>query len=165
MRIRTWLMVLVIAGCKGGAGGLCHDATCMAGVTVTIADDGGAAGALRAGTYRIVAGTAYAETEWSCAPPAGDCAADWFTDFDDDGEAGTLSLQARAHAGGLQVDLLETRGNVWSGPEEFFIKVERDGVMVADTSFKEEYKQVTASDTCVVCLVREGDELVIHLPM
>lgn len=165
MRIRTWLMVLAIAGCQSGAEGLCHDATCMAGATVTIADDGGAAGALRAGQYRIVAGTAYAEKEWTCAPPAEDCAVDWFTDFDDGGAAGTLSLQARAGERGLDVDLLETRGKVWSGPGEFFVKVERDGVMVAEQTFKPEYKQVTASDTCVVCLVREGDELVVHLPM
>lgn len=165
MRDRTWLIGLVLAvGCQGGAGGLCHDATCMAGAPVTIADDGGAAGALRAGQYRIVVGTGYAEKEWTCAPPADDCALDWFTDFTDGAETGTLSLQARAGEGGLLVELVETRGEVWSGPATLSVTVERDGEVVAQESFESEYKQVTASDTCVVCLVREGDPLVVHLP-
>lgn len=164
MRIRTWLVVLAISGCQGGAGGLCHDATCMAGATVTIADDGGSAGALRAGEYRIVVSTGYAEREWRCTAPADDCGHEWFTDFSDGDEAGTLSLQARAVVGGLQVELLETRGKVWSGPGEFSVTVERDGAIVADAMFSEQYKQVTGSDTCVVCLVREGDPLVVVLP-
>lgn len=163
MRIRTWLMVLAISGCQGGAEGLCHDATCMAGATVTIADEGGAAGALRAGQYRFVVSAGYAEKEWSCTAPAEDCGLDWFTDFSDGDENGTLSLQVRPGEGGLAVELLETRGKVWSGPEEFSIKIERDGAMVAEAMFTEQYKQVTASDTCVVCLVREGDPLVVTL--
>lgn len=161
---RTWLMVLALAGCTSGAEGLCHDATCMAGATVTIVDDGGAGGALRAGQYTIVVGTGYAEKSWTCAPPAEDCALDWFTDFSDGAEQGTLSLQARAGAAGLSIELVETRGKVWTGPERFTVKVERDAAVVADAEFEEQYAQVTASDTCVVCLVREGDELVVHLP-
>lgn len=168
MMIRTWRIGLVLgaalAACNGPEG-VCVDEGCDAAVPVKIVDDGGAAGALRAGMYRFALDAGYATKEWSCALPAEDCQLDFFTDFTDDGVVGTLSVQARLGETGLEVQLLETRGKTWSGPAKFTVQVERDGVMVAEQTFEPQYKPLTGSDACVVCLAREGDAPVLHVPM
>lgn len=168
MMLRTWMTGLTI-GCAiaacGGPEGVCVDETCDAAVPLTIVDDGGPAGALRAGMYTFTLTTDYAEKAWSCALPDEACALDWFTDFTDGEETGTLSAQARLGETGLVVQLLETRGKVWSGPARFTVTVERDGAAVAEQTFEPTYRQLTASDRCVVCLGREGDPPVLHVPM
>lgn len=168
MTMRTWRYGLVLgaalAACNGPEG-VCVDESCDAAVPVTIVDDGGTAGALRAGSYRFVLDAGYASKEWSCALPADDCQLDYFTDFTDADEVGTLSVQARLGETGLAVQLLETRGKTWSGPAKFSLTVERDGVMVAAQTFEPMYEQLTGSDACVVCLTREGDPPVLHVPM
>lgn len=160
----TWLMALMVAaGCKGPQG-LCLQSGCESAVPVTVVDDAGVAGALGPGSYRFVVTTDSAETEWSCELPGGDCGHDYFTDFEDGEDAGTLSLQARAGEQGLVIELLETRGNVWSGPERFTITIERDGEVVGEEAYAPKYRPPLVSDACAVCLTREGGELLLHLP-
>jgi hypothetical protein len=161
---RTCLLVLVaaLAACRGD--GVCRNDKCDAAVPVAVVDDAGKGGALGAGAYRFIITTGYAETEWSCTLPGGDCDHDFFTDFEDGEDDGTLSVQARLGETGLAVKVLETRANIWSGPEEFAVQVERDGVMLADDSFMPRYRNLGPSDACAVCLTREGASPVVHLP-
>lgn len=99
MSHRTWLLILAVAtaqaACKGPAG-VCRNDSCDAAVPVAVVDDGGLGGALRAGAYRFVVATDYAQTEWSCAVPGEDCDHDFFTDFEDGEDDGTLAVQGRA---------------------------------------------------------------------
>lgn len=163
---RTWLLVLVCAAaqpaCKGPAG-VCLNANCDAAVPVAVVDDAGPGGALRPGQYRFVVATDYATAEWTCALPGGDCDHDFFTDFEDDEDDGTLSLQARASERGLDVEVLETRGTVWRGPARFVVTVERDGAVVAEQTLEPSYKNLGGDDACAVCLTREGEDPVIHI--
>lgn len=165
MLSRTWLLGLVVAlapvACKGPA--LCLNANCDAAVPVAVVDDAGPGGALRAGEYRFVVTTGYATTEWTCTLPGGSCDHDFFTDFEDGDDSGTLSLQAHAGERGLEVEVLETRGSVWRGPAEFVVQVERDGVLVADETLAPKYVSHGGADGCVVCLAREGDDPVVHI--
>lgn len=168
MTMRTgWIgLALGLAlGACGDPGGLCVDETCEAAVPVTLVDDGGVGGALRAGAYRIVVDAGYARKEWTCARPDDDCAVDYFTDFTDDDGAGTLAIQARAAAAGLEIQLLETRGKTWRGPAKFTLTVERDGAVVATQTFEPTYKQVTSAEGCVVCLMVDGDAPALHVPI
>ncbi len=168
MTMRTGWIGLALgaafAAC-GDPGGVCVDETCDAALPVTIVDDGGVGGALRAGAYRLVVDAGYVMKEWTCAPPDTSCALDYFTDFTDGDDVGTLSIQARELAAGFEIKLLETRGKTWSGPATFTVTVERDGVVVAEQAFEPTYKQLTGSDACVVCLAREGDAPALHVPM
>lgn len=164
---RTWLLGLVIglapAACKGPAG-LCLNTSCDAAVPVRVVDDAEAGGKLRDGAYRFVISTDEVEAEWRCAVPAEDCDFDYFTDFEDGEDSGTLSLQARAGETGLDLQVLETRGTVWSGPARFVVQIERDGVMVAEDTFEPRYENYGPADACAVCLTRVGDdELVVHV--
>lgn len=165
MAERTWLFGLVVAlapiACKGPA--VCLSANCDAAVAVAVVDDAGTGGALRAGAYRFEVSTGYAMTEWTCMLPGEGCDHDFFTDFEDDGDGGTLSVQARAGERGLQIEVLETRGAFWRGPEELVIRVERDGVVVAEETIASTYVGPGDADGCVVCLAREGDDPVIHI--
>lgn len=167
MMMRTWRIGLVLGAALAACNdpdGVCVDESCDAALPVTIVDDGGAAGALRAGSYRFVLDAGYASKEWSCALPAETCQLDYFTDFTDDGVVGTLSVQARLDETGLEVHVLETRGKTWSGPAKLSVTVERDGATVAAQTFEPMYKELV-SDACVVCLAREGDAPVLHVPM
>ena len=163
---RTWLVGLVVtalAGCRGPEG-VCLQAGCEAAVPVAVVDDGGAGGGLRAGAYRFVVGTDYAEAEWTCTLPGGECGHDYFTDFEDGDASGTYAVQARAGETGLEIEVLETRGNVWSGPERLVVRVERDGALSAEESYAVKYRTPATSDAWAVCLSREGGDLVMHLP-
>lgn len=164
---RTWLLGLVVAaapiGCNKSTG-ICMNANCAASVPVAVVDDGEPGGRLRAGAYRFVVSTDYAEKEWTCAVPAEDCALDFFTDFEDGEDSGTLSILARSGELGLELEVLETRGNVWSGPARFVVQVERDGELVVEEAFEPRYENHGAPGACAVCLTREGGDLVVHVP-
>lgn len=60
--------------------------------------------------------------------------------------------------------MLETRGTVWSGPARFVVQVERDGVLVVEETFEPEYSGSGPADACAVCLTREGEDPVVHVP-
>lgn len=162
---RTWLLGLVLAaaGCNKSSG-ICMNANCEASVPVAVVDDGAAGGRLRAGTYRFVVTTDYAEKSWSCAVPDEDCALDFFTDFEDGEDSGTLSVLARNGETGLELEVLETRGNIWSGPAKFVVTVERDGASVVEQTFEPRYEEPTVPDACAVCLAHKGGDLVVHVP-
>lgn len=164
MSKRSWLMGLVaLAGCKGPEG-LCLQTDCAAAVPVAVVDDAGAGGALRDGAYRFVVATDYAEAAWECALPGGECGTDYFTDFEDGDESGTFSVQARLGERGLEVEVLETRGKVWSGPASFTVRIERDGAVSAEETYAPKYRTPANSEACAVCLTREGGDLVLHVP-
>lgn len=164
---RTWLLGLVIvaatAGCNRSSG-LCVNVECPAAVPVAVVDDGEPGGKLRAGEYRFVVSTGYVEKEWTCTVPAEDCGADFFTDFEDGEDSGTLTITARGGETGLEIEVLETRGDVWSGPARFVVEVERDGASVVEETFEPTYQDPIVSDACVVCRTRRGGELVVHVP-
>ncbi|MDC0717006.1 hypothetical protein [Nannocystis bainbridge] len=164
---RTWLLGLVIAaaplGCNKSSG-ICMTPGCEASVPVAVVDDGGPGGRLRPGAYTFRVVTDYAEKSWSCALPADDCALDFFTDFADGEDDGTLSVLARAGETGLELEVLETRGNIWSGPAKFVVAVERDGVTVVEETFEPRYEEPLVPDACAVCLKRKGADLVVHVP-
>jgi hypothetical protein len=164
---RTWLLGLALAAAAAGcnrSSGVCVGAHCPAAVPVRVVDDGEPGGKLRAGEYRFVVSTDYAEKAWTCAVPAEDCALDFFTDFEDGEDSGTLTVVGRSGETGLELEVLETRGNVWSGPARFVVQVERDGALVVEESFEPRYEDRPASDACVVCRMPRGPDLVVHVP-
>jgi len=140
------------------------NASCEASVPVAVVDDGAPGGGLRAGAYEFSVTTDYAEKSWTCALPAEDCALDFFTDFEDGEDSGTLSIVARVGETGLELEVLETRGNVWSGPAEFTVAVERDGAAVVEKTFAPRYEEPAVPDACAVCMKRKGGDLVVHVP-
>ncbi|PCC72739.1 hypothetical protein SAMN02745121_01856 [Nannocystis exedens] len=164
---RTWLLGLAlaagVAGCNKSSG-ICMNANCEASVPVAVVDDGQPGGQLRAGAYTFRVSTDYAEKAWSCTLPADDCALDFFTDFADGEDDGTLSIMARAGETGLEIEVLETRGNIWSGPAKFMVAVERDGEAVVEETFEPRYEEPLVPDACAVCLKRKGRDLVVHVP-
>ncbi|MDC0671110.1 hypothetical protein [Nannocystis radixulma] len=162
---RTWLLGLMLAaaGCNKSSG-ICMNANCQASVAVAVVDDGQPGGRLRAGSYTFSVTTDYAEKSWMCAVPDEDCELDFFTDFADGEDDGTLSIRAHLGETGLELDVLETRGNIWSGPAKFAVAVERDGVGVVEETFEPRYEEPAVTDACAVCLKREGDDLVVHVP-
>ncbi|MFZ6180755.1 hypothetical protein [Nannocystis pusilla] len=162
---RTWLLGLVLAaaGCNKSSG-ICMNSSCEASVPLTVVDDGQPGGRLRAGAYTFRVSTDYAEETWSCALPAEDCALDFFTPFEDGEDDGTLSIVAHAGETGLQLEVLEIRGNIWSGPAKFVVAVERDGEPVALETFEPRYEEPLVPDACAVCLKRKGGDLVVHVP-
>ncbi|WAS92123.1 hypothetical protein [Nannocystis punicea] len=164
---RTWLLGLVLAAAPVGcnkSSGICMNAGCEASVPVVVVDDGQPGGRLRAGSYTFRVATDYAEKTWSCELPAEDCALDFFTDFEDGEDSGTLSIMGRAGETGLELEVLETRGNIWSGPAKFVVAVERDGAPVVEETFEPRYEEPLVPDACAVCLKRKGGDLVVHVP-
>lgn len=162
---RTWLLGLALAavGCNKSSG-ICMNASCEASVPVAVVDDGAPGGRLRAGAYQFSVVTDYAEKSWTCTLPDGDCSLDFFTDFEDGEDTGTLSILARVGETGLELEVLETRGNIWSGPAEFTVVVERDGAVVREETFAPRYEEPAVPDACAVCLKRKGGDLVVHVP-
>lgn len=167
MRRATWLLGLAIgagAAACNDVGDLCLQTGCEAGLAVAVVDDAGAGGALREGSYRFTLKTDAAEESWTCAVPAEPCEHDFFVELEGGDAQGTLQLHAEAGERGLEMELVEIRGKVWSGPETLTVTVERDEVVVVEETLSPTYRDPLVPDACALCRTYEGEPLVVHVP-
>ncbi len=157
---------VLVTGC-GDLGGVCVQAEVDSGLTVVVHDAMGPDEHLRPGMYAFTVTTEFGEVAWACEVAADDrtgvgCASDHALDGDDDT---ALLVSAVAGEDEFRVVLTRLESNVWTGPEEVRVEIERDGEVVADEMYAPtyEYSQRSGGRGCPQYWVLMGDRPAIGL--
>ena len=178
--MRRWLLLLGLTGC-GEAAGVCAQVEVAAGLQVAVHDAMGTREHPRPGAYTFTVTTEFGVLTWMCTIAAGDdvgsgCAGDYVQE----GEVGESSGDGSSGAGGSSggdddavavllvsavagedefwLALTRLESNLWTGPDEARVEIERDGELVADETFmpKYEYSQLSGGRGCPQYWVLKG---------
>lgn len=163
--------VICVLGLLGaaGCGGLtvCDQSEAATGLVVRVVDAEGPARQPRPGKYALTVTTELGALTWSCevaadAADAGACATEQAVyGEDDEGEANARALLLSAYVddGGFTLALRLIESNVWTGPADVDIAVERDGEVVAEEHYAPKYEVAvaTAGGECPVLYTASGE--------
>lgn len=132
---------MLVMGCAD-VGGVCAQPEVESGLVVVVRDAMGPGERPRPGMYRFTVTTEFGEIGWACEvvaddPTAEGCASDHSLSGDDDT---ALLLSALAGEDEFRLVLMRLESNVWTGPDEVHVEIERDGEIVADEAFAPEYE-------------------------
>ena len=160
-----WLLVAVL-GC-GDVGGVCAQAEVEAGMAVVVRDAMGPTKHPRAGMYTFTVTTEFGVLTWECEVAADDgtamgCGTDQVLTGKD---STALLVSAVTGEDDFRLVLTRLESNVWTGPKEVHVEIERDGEVVADETYapKYEYSQLSGGRGCPQYWVLEGDPPTIGL--
>lgn len=165
MKRYGWLLIGVI-GC-GDVGGVCAQASVDAGMTILVRDAMGPKKHPRAGMYVFTVTTEFGVMTWECEVGADDgTASGCRADHELDGEDSTALLVSTVPGEDtFRMVLTRLESNVWTGPDEVRVEIERDGEIVADETYapKYEYSPLSGGRGCPQYWVLEGDPPTIEL--
>jgi hypothetical protein len=161
----AWVTALAL-GC-GEVRGVCAQGDLSAGMNLLITDVEGPAKHPRAGGYHFTVTTEFGVMEWTCTIGADDrigraCA----SDHELDGEEGqALLVSSVATDAEFAVSLLVLESNVWTGPDEVHIEIERDGETVADAVYEPKYvlSLLGSGKGCPLYYVVDGERPTLEL--
>lgn len=160
------VLAVVLVGC-GDVGGVCLQAEVEPGLTIAVHDAMGPDERPRAGMYTFTVTTEFGVMTWDCEVVADDatgqgCASDHSLTGENDT---ALLVSTVAGEEGFRMVLTRLESNVWTGPDEVRVEIERDGEAVADESYapKYVYSQRNGGGGCPQYWVLMGEPPVIGL--
>ena len=180
MRGRWWLCLLLGLGGCGEAVGVCAQVEVAAGLRIVLHDAMGTRERPRPGAYTFTVTTEFGVLTWMCTIAADDelgrgCAGDYLQAGGGSGGAeessgggdGDVALLVSAVAGEDEswLELTRLESNVWTGPDEVRVEIERDGELVADEVYMPEYEysRLIGGRGCPQYWVLKGDAPTIEL--
>lgn len=160
-------MVAVVLGGCADVGGVCLQGEVEPGLTIAVHDAMGPDERPRPGMYTFTVTTELGVVMWDCEVGADDttgqgCASDHSLAEESDA---ALLVSSVAGEDGFRLVLTRLESNVWTGPDEVRVEIERDGEVVADESYapKYVYSQRSGGRGCPQYWVLMGEAPVIGL--